>query len=38
MFGTEQGRISRKTGADKRISGWPFRNAESEKKKGRKKL
>ena len=38
MFGTEQGRISRKTGADRRISGWPFRNAESEKKKGWKKL
>lgn len=38
MFGTEKGRISRRTGVDKRISGWPFRNVESEKKKGKKRL
>ena len=38
MFGTEKGRISMKTGADKRISGWPFRNVEREKNKGRKRL
>ena len=38
MFGTEKGRISRKTGADKRISGWPFPNVQSEKKRGRKRL
>lgn len=38
MFGTEKGRISKRTGVDKRISGWPFRNVESEKKKGKKVL
>ena len=37
MFGTEKGRISRRTGADKRISGWPFRNVGSDKNQGRKK-
>lgn len=35
MFGTERGRISKRTGTDKRISGWPFRNVDSEKKKGK---
>ncbi|CAD6447159.1 937683d4-87a0-49f7-8a38-cbb9108e95a1 [Sclerotinia trifoliorum] len=29
LFGTESGRISKKTGADKRTSGWPFGNQES---------
>ncbi|ESZ93624.1 hypothetical protein SBOR_6002 [Sclerotinia borealis F-4128] len=29
LFGTASGRISRKTGADKRTSAWPFGNQES---------
>lgn len=29
LFGTTSGRISKKTGADKRTSGWPFNNQES---------
>lgn len=29
LFGTASGRISRKTGADKRTSGWPLGNQES---------
>lgn len=33
MFGASSGRISRKTGADKRMSGWPFKNAEADKKR-----
>ena len=36
MFGTEKGRISKRTGADKRVSGWPFRNVERDKKRGKK--
>lgn len=35
LFGTEKGRISKRTGADKRTSGWPFKNIESDKKKGK---
>ncbi|KAL8698075.1 MAG: hypothetical protein Q9201_006769 [Fulgogasparrea decipioides] len=38
VFGTEKGRISKRTGADKRTSGWPFKNAESDKKKQNRKL
>ena len=39
MFGTEGGRISKRTGADKRTSGFPFKNAEADKKKaGRKRI
>ncbi|MCJ1252468.1 hypothetical protein MMC24_000274 [Lignoscripta atroalba] len=39
LFGSSSGRISRKTGADKRTSGFPFSNAEASKKKaGRKRL
>ncbi len=38
LFASSSGRISRKTGADKRTSGFPFKNAEAEKKKGRKGL
>ncbi|KAI4278344.1 MAG: hypothetical protein L6R38_005279 [Xanthoria sp. 2 TBL-2021] len=38
VFGTEKGRISKRTGADKRTSGWPFKNEEADKKKGRKRL
>ncbi|KAI9644937.1 hypothetical protein NHQ30_006971 [Ciborinia camelliae] len=35
LFGTASGRISRKTGADKRTSGWPFGNQESASAKKR---
>lgn len=28
-------RVSRRTGADKSTSGWPFRNAEADKKRGK---
>jgi len=37
LFASSSGRISRKTGADKRTSGFPFGNKESAsaKKKGR---
>jgi hypothetical protein len=37
LFGTSDGRISRKTGADKRTSGFPFKNAEADKKRAGKK-
>jgi len=33
MFGQGPGRISKRTGADKRTSGFPFKNREAEKKK-----
>jgi hypothetical protein len=32
MFAGEK-RVSRRTGADKRTSGWPFRNAEADRKR-----
>ena len=35
LFASSDGRISRKTGADKRTSGFPFKNSEADKKKGR---
>ena len=39
LFASSGGRISRKTGADKRTSGFPFSNAEADKKKaGRKRV
>lgn len=41
LFASSEGRIIRKTGADKRTSGFPFTNAEADKKKtgkGRKGL
>ncbi|KAL1634990.1 hypothetical protein SLS56_002075 [Neofusicoccum ribis] len=39
LFASSDGRISRKTGADKRTSGWPFKNAEADKrKKGKKSI
>ena len=38
LFASSDGRISRKTGADKRTSGFPFKNTEADKKKGRKGL
>lgn len=33
--GSNSGHISRRTGADKRTSGFPFANAAAEKKKAR---
>ncbi|KAF2182201.1 hypothetical protein K469DRAFT_246415 [Zopfia rhizophila CBS 207.26] len=38
LFASSDGRISRKTGADKRTSGFPFKNMEADKKKGKKGL
>ncbi|KAF2255493.1 hypothetical protein BU26DRAFT_471044 [Trematosphaeria pertusa] len=35
LFASSDGRISRKTGADKRTSGFPFKNTEADKRKGR---
>ncbi|RMZ69159.1 Glutathione transferase [Pyrenophora seminiperda CCB06] len=35
LFASSDGRISRKTGADKRTSGFPFKNAEADKRKGK---
>jgi len=35
LFASSDGRISRKTGADKRTSGFPFKNAEADKRKAR---
>lgn len=37
LFG-QSSHISRRTGADKRTSGWPFSNAEADKKRVPKKL
>lgn len=37
LFGTTSGHISRKTGADKRTSGFPFKNAIADKKRAGKK-
>lgn len=34
MFGGDKGHISKRTGADKRTSGFPFRNTEASKRKG----
>ncbi|TLD26953.1 hypothetical protein PspLS_04459 [Pyricularia sp. CBS 133598] len=36
MFAGDKGRISKRTGADKRTSGFPFRNVEADKRKARK--
>lgn len=33
MFGGEKARISKRTGADKRVSGFPFSNKEADKKR-----
>lgn len=38
MFGGEKARISKRTGADKRMSGFPFKNVEADKRKGKKDL
>ncbi|KAI9781555.1 MAG: hypothetical protein M1816_002270 [Peltula sp. TS41687] len=37
LFASSSGRISRKTGADKRTSGWPFGNTVSDEKRKRGK-
>lgn len=37
MFGGDKARVSRRTGADKRTSGFPFRNTEADKRKAGKK-
>lgn len=34
LFADDKGHISRRTGADKRTSGWPFKNSEADKRKG----
>ncbi|KAK7721565.1 hypothetical protein SLS57_005245 [Botryosphaeria dothidea] len=36
LFASSDGRISRKTGADKRTSGFPFKNNEADKRKAKK--
>lgn len=36
LFASSDGRISRKTGADKRTSGFPFKNKEAERRKAGK--
>lgn len=36
LFAAEAGRVSKKTGADKRVSGFPFGNVEADKRKGKK--
>ncbi|ORY57539.1 uncharacterized protein BCR38DRAFT_449361 [Pseudomassariella vexata] len=38
MFGGDKARISKRTGADKRTSGFPFANAEAGKRKAKKTL
>jgi len=38
LFASSSGRISRKTGADKRTSGFPFSNKEADKKRAGKKV
>ncbi|KAJ5217281.1 hypothetical protein N7468_010289 [Penicillium chermesinum] len=38
LFATSEGKISRRTGADKRTAGFPFSNSEAAKKHAGKKL
>ncbi|EEP80489.1 conserved hypothetical protein [Uncinocarpus reesii 1704] len=38
LFASTRGRISRRTGVDKRMSGFPFDNAEADKKRERKRM
>ena len=33
MFGKGSGHVSKRTGADKRTSGFPFKNNEADKRK-----
>jgi len=37
LFASSKGRISKKTGVDKRTSGFPFKNVEADKRKAGKK-
>lgn len=36
LFGSMNGRIARKTGADEGLSGFPLKNLGAEKRKGKK--
>lgn len=36
LFGSVNGGITRKTGADESVSGFPLKNFEAEKRKGKK--
>ncbi|KAL3470004.1 hypothetical protein BJX99DRAFT_58124 [Aspergillus californicus] len=36
LFASSHGRISRRTGADKRTAGFPFGNREADKKRGKR--
>jgi hypothetical protein len=36
LFANSEGKISKKTGADKRTSGFPFKNVEADKRKAAK--
>lgn len=38
LFASSHGKISRRTGADKRTTGFPFSNKEAEKKHASKRL
>lgn len=38
MFANEKGHLSNRTGADKRTSGFPFKNAESDKRFAKKEI
>ncbi|KAK4231703.1 hypothetical protein QBC38DRAFT_465343 [Podospora fimiseda] len=38
LFAGDTKRVSKRTGADKNTSGWPFKNSEAEKKKGKKRI
>ncbi len=38
IFGTSPGRMSKRTGADKRMTGFPFKNASAYNKKKDRKL
>ncbi|KAK4193307.1 hypothetical protein QBC35DRAFT_481180 [Podospora australis] len=38
LFAGDKRRISKRTGADKNTSSWPFKNSEADKKKHKKRL
>ncbi|KIW06555.1 uncharacterized protein PV09_02985 [Verruconis gallopava] len=38
LFATDKGHISRRTGKDKRVSGFPFKNVDADAARGKKKL
>ncbi|EAS36258.3 uncharacterized protein CIMG_12770 [Coccidioides immitis RS] len=38
LFASTKGRISRRTGADKRMSGFPFDNTQADKKRQKKRM